>query len=411
MDVLDILERPLDQGNGAHEPPDGSKVAVGATTQESYQKNRPSRWKQKRAQATGSTEIDTVTTKTGPDENKAKQNDGSSVGQKAFSNTRSQMFGSDLSTEEQIHLDNLQQMAAMDPTEIEKEKQALIGSMNADVLQALLRRAEIKEQEMNVSEPSGTESIKRDTTRHHTETEPQRVPDFISNFSKESDQTLGENGSGVTGEVAAAACDGVDSENSNRSVHFLRPAGSLEPETYPGGDDLSGNDFLTQMHMKYFPELPVEHDKLAWMKPISQKEAEEYTPDQDSLAPSEIRFDFNGDILGPQRSREIDTGAGLHHHGDAPMAAGYTIGELGRLARSVNVSQRCLAVRTLGRVLYKLAQIKSSELRAGLQGCIDQNRIIESLYAANSESNSLTLQAYATEALWNYHQSNSRTAV
>lgn len=415
MDVLNILERPLDQGDEAHQPPIGGKVFAGVSTQESQRRNRPSRWKQKRVQATGSTGNNgaaAVMTSSETGNQEAKKDQTNQIDRKVFRNTQSQMFGSDLSSEEQIHLDNLQRMASMEPTEIERQKQALIGSMDAGVLQALLRRAEIKEQEMNTSELGcGTQNVKIDGSANYAERETKKMQDSIATLKEEKDQTLEADGSEQNSVIAPESCNANSFENSKKSLHFLRPAGPPEDETMAHNEDLNGRDFLTLMHSKYFPELPVEHDKLAWMKPLSQEEAQEYTPEQDSLAPSEIRFDFNGDILGPQKSREVDTGEGLHHHGDAPMAAGYTIGELGRLARSVNVSQRCLAIRTLGRILYKLGKIRSSELRAGLQGCIDQNRILDSLYAANAESNSVTLRAYATEALWNHHQSNSRTAV
>ncbi|KAH6615667.1 RPAP1-like protein, partial [Chaetomium sp. MPI-SDFR-AT-0129] len=125
--------------------------------------------------------------------------------------------------------------------------------------------------------------------------------------------------------------------------------------------DPSDPDFLSTMHQKYFPSLPSDPSKLAWMAPLptphSPADRESpYYPGQSSLPVSALRFDFRGALLPPRVSRDLPVTLGLHHHGEAPEAAGYTIPELARLARSSVAAQRCIAYQTLGRMLYRLGK-------------------------------------------------------
>ncbi|OMH85630.1 RNA polymerase II-associated protein rba50 [Zancudomyces culisetae] len=67
---------------------------------------------------------------------------------------------------------------------------------------------------------------------------------------------------------------------------------------------------------------------------------------------SHLRFDFAGSIVDVLD--EIPTSHGLHHHGEDPDDAGYTIPELLHLARSTVPSQRAIAIKTLGNIIHKL---------------------------------------------------------
>ncbi len=50
----------------------------------------------------------------------------------------------------------------------------------------------------------------------------------------------------------------------------------------------------------------------------------------------------------------LPTHMGLHHHGDQPQVAGYTLKELFHLARAVIPSQRTIALQTLTAVVSML---------------------------------------------------------
>ncbi|EAQ83294.1 hypothetical protein CHGG_09698 [Chaetomium globosum CBS 148.51] len=183
--------------------------------------------------------------------------------------------------------------------------------------------------------------------------------------------------------------------------------------------DPSDPNFLENMHQKFFPTLPADPSKLAWMAPLPTPDSaadreSPYYPGQDSLPVSALRFDFRGALVPPRASRLIPVSKGLHHHGEAPEAAGYTVLELARLARSAVASQRCLAYQTLGRVLYRLGKGEwgqgvggrggeEDDLAFGLWRCLKEGRVLESLEeeAGLPEwKGHMSSKAYATEALW-----------
>ncbi|KAA0189903.1 RNA polymerase II-associated protein 1 [Fasciolopsis buskii] len=62
-------------------------------------------------------------------------------------------------------------------------------------------------------------------------------------------------------------------------------------------------------------------------------------------APCQARFDLNGFVVPPEAV--LDVHLGLHHHGEEPERAGYTVGEIFHLARSGVPAQRRLALATL----------------------------------------------------------------
>jgi RNA polymerase II-associated protein 1 len=99
---------------------------------------------------------------------------------------------------------------------------------------------------------------------------------------------------------------------------------------------------------------------------------------------------------------------GLHHHGDAPEAAGYTIPELARLARSAFPAQRCVAFQTLGRILYRLGKgewgAEGSDMATGLWRCVAEGRVLEGLQEAAERERHLSAKSYAIEAVWNWQQ-------
>lgn len=187
------------------------------------------------------------------------------------------------------------------------------------------------------------------------------------------------------------------------------PAGSYHFPTAPQSDsqpllDPSSPGFLEALHEKYFPDLPADPSKLAWMAPVSASEdTASYHPSQHDLVPSALRFDFKGELLPPRTSRELPAHLGLHHHADAPNAAGYTIPELARLARSTFPTQRCMAMQTLGRIMYKLGSgvYAVADIENGLWRCLQEGRVLEGLEeAAAMKGGHLSVKAYATEALW-----------
>lgn len=77
------------------------------------------------------------------------------------------------------------------------------------------------------------------------------------------------------------------------------------------------------------------------------------------------RFDFEGNLLPPDT--QVPVHAGLHHHGKDQSRPGYTLEEVGILARSQMPSQRVIALRTLAHVARKL---KSTRYPPPLSGTL-----------------------------------------
>lgn len=208
------------------------------------------------------------------------------------------------------------------------------------------------------------------------------------------------------GEAHAAKCDDPSHDHSHDadgpSVHF--------PEPKPAPDlDPADPNFLENLHSTYFPSLPNDPSKLAWMAPLPSEGSpadmeSSYNPNHPALPASALRFDFRGALLPPSISRAMPTSKGLHHHADAPEAAGYTIPELARLARSTYPAQRCIAFQVLGRLLYRLGKGifgQGSEMTMGMWRCIEEGKVLEILQqAAGQEGGHRSVSAYAQEAVW-----------
>lgn len=208
------------------------------------------------------------------------------------------------------------------------------------------------------------------------------------------------------GEGHAAKCDDPTHDHahdlSGPAVHF--------PEPKPAPDlDPTDPDFLENLHSTYFPSLPNDPSKLAWMAPLPSEGSpadldSSYNPSHPALPASALRFDFRGALLPPSISRAMPTSKGLHHHADAPEAAGYTIPELARLARSTYPAQRCIAFQVLGRLLFRLGKGifgQGSEMTMGMWRCIEEGKVLDILQqAAANEGGHRSVSAYAQEAVW-----------
>lgn len=322
-------------------------------------------------------------------------------------------------------VDNL--LASMSPEEIEQQRRDLLENMNPAILQMLLKRANIDDQssasvfdeppepkpDPNESEDAPAESVVdksiNTTTPPSAKTEkPRKTVRFDEDAPPpEIPVDLFEAGS------QPPAPSKPDDTFAANTTHFPRP--KALPDLDPADPD-----FLEILHEKYFPSLPADPTKLAWMAPIptphSTADRESpYYPGQSSLSIAALRFDFKGRMLSPARSRAIPVSKGLHHHGEAPEAAGYTVAELGRLARSAVPAQRCVAFQTLGRLLFRLGEGEwgdgGSELAKGIWRCCQEHRVMDSLMEAASVpegSGHRGSRAYATEAVWLFEKGGWR---
>jgi hypothetical protein len=320
-----------------------------------------------------------------------------------------------------IDQENRDLLASMSPEQIEEERQELLNRLDPSIVQMFLRRANIEE----TNSPSPFDEPP-EAPKDEDKAEPPSKPEESPAAAAENKTTARKDQKrkkSVRFEDDAPppeppadlfeAASGPPAPTAPSNADAFAPNSTHFPSPQPLPDlDPSDPDFLQTLHSKYFPSLPADPSKLAWMAPIPTPDSvadreSPYYPGQDSLPISALRFDFKGQLLAPSTSRAIPVTQGLHHHGQAPEAAGYTIAELGILARSAVPAQRCIAFQTLGRILYKLGQgvwgDAEGDLAKGIWRTAQENRVMDSLLEAAEVPEGQGhkgSRSYAIEALW-----------
>lgn len=312
---------------------------------------------------------------------------------------------------DRIDQENRQKLAEMSPAEIEQERQELMNSLSPALIQRLLQRSNI---DSGSNETDLSQRPERPTSK------PDRPKANKSVTFAEVETDVHDKGS-VANDLENRAPP-PDQPLPHDSVHFPRPH-------QPPDLDPSSATFLQDLHSKYFPSLPSEPDKLEWMQPPTTTKTD-YDPAATAFNAKDLRFSFKGELIPPRTALDIPVTAGLHHHGDAPDAAGYTIPELAHLSCSSYAAQRCIPFQTLGRFLFRLgkgefgdagepgadsvgARDTFGELARGLWGEVEREKVIETL-VRESEGQGVdggrhvSAKAYATEAVWLWQKGGGR---
>ncbi|KAI0813714.1 RPAP1-like protein [Xylaria sp. FL0064] len=368
------------------------------------------------------------------------------------------------SEKKNIDRENSERLASMSPQEIEQARQELFSGLDSSILERLLKRANLDEAGNTASFDQPQPATEATFSQHQqTPTPPAiRIDDTsvqtassapTSNGPAESNAASANNNannassephiSGEADERNPSSKQTTNPETPNPTIdddsapaippkeHIIDPSSSSSSEPQesahwprapqPADLDPSDPNFLQNLHEKYFPSLPADPSKLAWMAPVPTPNSpadrdSPYYPGQDSLPISALRFDFRGALLPPRISRAIPTSKGLHHHGEAPEAAGYTIRELARLARSAVPGQRCVAYQTLGRILYRLGTgefggVRPDDISMGIWREMEEGAVLRSLHEEiGTEEGSRgrghrSARAFATEAIWLFEKS------
>ncbi|KAK5716470.1 hypothetical protein LTR15_009361 [Elasticomyces elasticus] len=309
---------------------------------------------------------------------------------------------------QRIDEENRHRLAEMSPEQFEEERQELLSSLSPTMIERLLKRSNIESgsNEGDVSSPSQQTIPNPEASKK----KPTKTVSFAERAAEEPEQRV-EDITDVFPEMPGVELLPHD------SVHFPRPS-------QPPSLDPSSATFLADLHDKYFPSLPAEPDKLEWMQASIAADNKAYNPSAAAFNAKDIRFSFTGELIAPKTAALIPVTEGLHHHGDAPDAAGYTVAELAHLSRSTFAAQRCIAFQTLGRFLYRLGkgefgnpgepgadvtgnEDSLGELARGLWHEVEAGKVIETL-VLESEGKGVgggkhvSAKAYATEAvhLW-----------
>jgi hypothetical protein len=107
------------------------------------------------------------------------------------------------------------------------------------------------------------------------------------------------------------------------------------------------NDTSNDVSQRWLHMDETEHDKLQWTKDVAISNTN--TPE----IYKEIRFSFDGRVIPREVGVTIPSHAGLHHHGDQPESAGYTLYELFTLSRSSISQQLVLGIHTLSSIIKR----------------------------------------------------------
>ncbi|CEJ56861.1 hypothetical protein PMG11_05577 [Penicillium brasilianum] len=303
--------------------------------------------------------------------------------------------------------ENKRHLASMSEAQIKQEREELMESMDPGLLERFLRRARIDEDEKTTLETAESTSTPAPAPAPTEEAPAASKPRKSVSFDIPPPAS-------TTARVPVSPKPSTPSKSSasddRAPTHLpkdLLPASEKPPIMDPSVIetfhfprpkqpmpvlDPSSPDFLTDLQSHYFPEMTTDPAALSWLRPPSS-DAEDpdsispYHPASSavSMSPSEIRFSLRGTILGPSTSLALPTTLGLHHHGNDPQAAGYTIPELAILSRSTFAAQRCIAWQVMGRILFRLGKgefgERGGQLSEGLWFCIEKEGIVGGMLA------------------------------
>lgn len=154
---------------------------------------------------------------------------------------------------------------------------------------------------------------------------------------------------------------GAESLPPDEDVHQAdRAAGDVEMETEQVKPlSVTEADLPVKPQKDWVHMDKLEPEKLEWMRDLPPPRK------KGTKKAMQARFDFAGTLIPP--TQDLPTHLGLHHHGEEPERAGYSLQELFLLSRSQLIQQRSLALSTLANILSKAG---CGEYRSSLNGSV-----------------------------------------
>lgn len=291
-----------------------------------------------------------------------------------------------------IDEENRRQLAAMSDAQIQQEREELMESMDLGLLERFLRRARLDDSRdqdgpstSHVPEERSTKPAKSVSFDIPPAPEPAEEP------QPSRPQPLNED------LPPPNPPDDLHPASEIPSFHFPTPSSS-DHKPMPNLNP-SSPSFLSDLQSHYFPNIDHDPSSLSWLQPPSSDPDDDeatsaYHPAStaEAIHPASIRFSLVGTILAPNTALSLPTTLGLHHHGNDPQAAGYTIPELAILGHSSFPAQRCIAWQVLGRILYRLGRgefgERGSPLVEGLWEVVEKEGVVSVMLAEADGSQS-----------------------
>ncbi|TKS86639.1 RNA polymerase II-associated protein 1 [Collichthys lucidus] len=238
--------------------------------------------------------------------------------------------GSDSSEETmRIHRENQAKIQGMSQSEILEEQKKLLCQLDPRLVEFVRSR---KAQ----SVPSSASPSK------HPQGECRKESFPLENVSRESEPSAGAMLFEKPQEVEMEDGDEEEQEEELPALPAVKE------------EDLPVKPQKEWVHMN-----KLEPEKLEWMRDLPAPRR------KGTKKAMQARFDFAGTLIPP--TEDLPTHLGLHHHGEEPERAGYSLQELFLLSRSQVIQQRSLALSTLANILSKA---RAGEYLSVLKGSV-----------------------------------------
>ncbi|XP_042233648.1 RNA polymerase II-associated protein 1-like [Homarus americanus] len=243
---------------------------------------------------------------------------------------------------DKIHQQNIGKLASMTHEERMKEKQELFSNLTSEqitLLQSFRQRKEMAQKDSasraSDKKSSDQSNLAVDNEKKTAQSTPMECEDL-----QRSEEGRPSSSDAPSSSEPMHEGDSVDVKT--RSVKFSSDVEMKEVADNEENLELElpipPSEARKWLHMD-----KVDMEKLQWMtnmpKPKPLKDSEGFV----------ARFNFEGDIL--PYDADVSYREGLHHHGEEPGRAGYTLDELFILIRSQVLQQRHLGLRTLANIL------------------------------------------------------------
>lgn len=298
------------------------------------------------------------------------------------------------SDKQSIDEENRRQLAGMSGAQIQHEREELMSSMDPGLLERFLRRARVDDSQAEPEpqpepqpQPEASTKPGKSVSFDVPEPEPPQPAKVSSSSRPESSK---QESRPVNDDLPPPTLpDDLHPASELPSFHFPTPPQPPSNDPVPSLDP-SSPSFLNDLQTHYFPNTPHDPSSLTWLQqPSSDPDSDPdpsrtspYAPTStaEAIHPAAIRFSLLGTILAPGTALALPTTLGLHHHGNDPQAAGYTIPEITILGRSSFPAQRCVAWQVLGRILYRLGKgefgERGSVLVEGLWEVVEKEAVV-----------------------------------
>ncbi|XP_029972706.1 RNA polymerase II-associated protein 1 [Salarias fasciatus] len=231
-----------------------------------------------------------------------------------------------------IHRENQARLQAMSQAEILQEQKRLLSQLDPRLVE-FVRSRQAQKVRPSQSELQD-ESSSRDQLIHSESREP----------------------SSSCSSAAAAAAELL---HRHQEVDMDEEQEEEEQDEGPPPSTLTEASLPVKPQKEWLHMDKLEPEKLQWTTDLPAPRR------KGTKQAMQARFDFSGTLIPP--TEDLPTHLGLHHHGDEPERAGYSLQELFLLSRSQITQQRSLALCTLASVLSKA---RAGQYRPALTGSV-----------------------------------------